>query len=780
MTEGIDRKTWTELSRLLDEALDLPADKRSQWLASLDPAHEALNEKLRRLLSRAEQMGKDDFLRRLPPVDTGPDSRETQNTLVGPYRLLREIGSGGMASVWLAERDDGLVNRPVALKLPHRAWRHAQLAERMAREREILAALNHPNIATLYDAGIAGDGQPYLALEYVQGEPIDAYCHTHALPLRYRLGLFIQVTRAVAHAHTRLIVHRDLKPSNILVTPAGEVRLLDFGIAKLLEESAPESSNLTEQSGRAMTPDYAAPEQILGDPLTVAADIYSLGVVLFEMLTGARPYRLERDSRGALEDAILGAQPRKPSEVAPSGERWALRGDLDTIVLKALKKSPQERYATADALADDIERYLRHKPVLARPDSWRYVARKFVVRHRVAVAATVTVFLAIVAGGATAIWEAREANAEKERAEAARKFLTSVLQNANPYASAAQPRTVEEWLVQESAAVEERTDLSPELRIEALTILGTGLLNAQNTAAAEKVLSRAVARSQSELGPDHALSIHARVAFATLLRFRGRTQILRAELGDLLPRLRAHPGPYPEDLPMSLRNKTHLEVDDGHYAQAETDAREELAVATRALGRDHPEAVTALMMLAYAVQQSRDPAYALKINEQSYRTTLARYKNESLFPRVIEAERLYGRALANAGELPEALRHLRTAVSNASAVFGSDSRMTGLSTVDLARAELKHGEVAEALAHSSSAVDIVAMHADTNSYRYADALSVRGAALLAAGRTSEAVNDLQTATEVLDAKLGSAHPIAKSTAATLARARVQRVAAHGK
>jgi serine/threonine-protein kinase len=496
------------------------------------------------------------------------------------------------------------------------------------------------------------------------------------------------------------------------------------------------------------------------------------------MLTGSRPYRLERDSRGALEDAILGVQPLKPSEVAPPPMRRALRGDLDTIVLKALKKLPQERYATAHAFAEDIERYLDRRPVLAQPDSWRYGARKFIARHHVAVAAASIVFLTAVTGGAVAIWEAREANAEKERAEEARKFLTSVLQNANPYTAATQPRTVEQWLVQESAAVEERKDLRPELRIEALTILGTALLNAQNTEAAEKVLSRAVSRAQTELGPDHVLSIHARVAFATLLRFRGRTQLLRAQLDDLLPRLRARAEPYPEDLPLALRNKTHLEIDDGHYAQAEADAREELETATRTLGRDHPETVTGLMMLAYAVQQSRDPEYALRINEQSYRTTLARYKYEPRFPRIIEAERLYGRALANAGQLPQALLHIRTAVSNASAVFGNDSRMTGLSTVDLARAELKHGEFAEALLHSSSAVEIVAKHADKSSYRFADALSVRGEALLAAGRTQEAVNDLKTASEILDGALGATHPLAKSAAARLERARLQVVAAH--
>ena len=211
MNVGIDRGTWRQLSDLLDQALELPAEHRQQWVSSLDSTHDALKDTLRRLLSHRAEVGGDDFLRHLPPIG-GPEflHPELQNTIVGPYRLVREIGWGGMGSVWLAERNDGLLNRPVALKLPHRAWRHARLAERMAREREILASLNHPNIATLYDAGIAADGQPFLALEYVQGEPIDEYCRTRSLPLRARLELFLQVTRAVAHAHAKLIVHRVL------------------------------------------------------------------------------------------------------------------------------------------------------------------------------------------------------------------------------------------------------------------------------------------------------------------------------------------------------------------------------------------------------------------------------------------------------------------------------------------------------------------------------------------------------------------------------------------
>jgi serine/threonine protein kinase/tetratricopeptide (TPR) repeat protein len=772
MSAKIDRSSWAQVSRLLDEALDLPPEERVRWLETLDAAHAMLRPRLERLLELASKNDTETFLNQLPPVDGMPDPVRTgtRDAIVGPYRLVRELGGGGMATVWLAERRDGLLTRPVALKLPHRAWRGARLSERMARERGILATLSHPNIATLYDAGIAADGQPFLSLEYVEGEPIDEYCLKRSLTLRARLALFLQVGNAVAHAHAKLVVHRDLKPSNILVTPAGDVRLLDFGIAKLLEGDTSRRSHLTEQSGHAMTPDYAAPEQILGEPLTVAADIYSLGVVLYELLTGQRPYRLSRDSRGALENAILEAQPARPSEVARDQDRRALRGDLDTIVLKALKKVPNERYATVHALTDDIVRYLRHRPVLAQPDNWRYLAGRFVARNKLAVGAALTVLVAILVGGAAALWQAREANAERQHAEQVQAFLTSVLQNADPYNTAAPPRSVEQWLVQASNAVERRTDFRPELRVEVLVTLGTGLLNSQNTSAAEEVLTRAVAQGEQQLGRDDPLTLHARVKYGTLLRFRGRTQLLRQQMDELLPKLRAHHERFPEDLVIALKDKTHLEIDDGHFVAAETAAREGFDVATRLLGTAHVDTVVAHVMLAWAVQHSRDPAYALEVTQQAYQRTLARYNHDPRHPRIIEVERLYGLALGNAGRMDEGLAHIRTAVDRAGEVFGADSRMAGLSTVSLARMELEHGELLEALTHARSAVDNVGAHADRNSYRYADALAVLGDALLANGRVEDAVRELRTATDIFDQTLGPTHPYTRDVAASLERA----------
>src|SRR5262245_60210181 len=290
----LDPAQWSALRGLLDSALALEPAQRSTWIEQLPPEHAYLKQRLVGLLAHVADGTGASPLDTLPKVETAqfaPDLAsgegvEQAGELIGPYRLVRPLGAGGMGSVWLAERTDMLQKRPVALKLPRAAWRGARLAERLAREREILAALNHPNIARLYDAGIAADGQPYLALEFVEGERFDAYCKRKQLDVPARLRLFLQVARAVAHAHANLVVHRDLKPTNILVSESGEVKLLDFGIAKLLDEGGGRETELTQLGGRALTPDYAAPEQILGRAIGTAADVYALGVVLFELLTG--------------------------------------------------------------------------------------------------------------------------------------------------------------------------------------------------------------------------------------------------------------------------------------------------------------------------------------------------------------------------------------------------------------------------------------------------------------------------------------------------------------
>jgi eukaryotic-like serine/threonine-protein kinase len=449
-TKGGKLKNWSpaqysRISALLDEWLGIPAREREAWLTELDHREPTMASIVRDILASQAASSSDGFLEH--PANLGSEltaGMHADSALIGkqfgPYRVLSLLGHGGMGSVWLAERVDGLFTRQVALKLVHPALMSRTMTERVSREREILAGLDHPGIARLFDAGFAQDGQPYLALEYVAGSPFNEYCDAHRLPIRERLQLFRQILGAVQYAHAHLVIHRDLKPSNILVTADGRVKLLDFGIAKLLSEGEARETELTRVGGRALTLEYAAPEQIARNPITTAADVYALGVMLYELLTGDRAHRPARDSRGALEDAILHVDPLPPSRIplsstaalsrATTAKRLSktLKRDLDTITLKALKKSALERYPTANAFDEDIARYLRGDVVLAQRDRVAYRALKFVRRHRLGIAIASLVLLTLAGGLAATTYEANIASRQRDAALQAQ--LRSLTQTA--------------------------------------------------------------------------------------------------------------------------------------------------------------------------------------------------------------------------------------------------------------------------------------------------------------------------------------------------------------
>lgn len=462
---------WRSISHMLDEALLLPASERGRWLSDLPASHVHLRETLRHFLELHARIEGDGFLEAPAVVsaDSNPPPMLSPGDIVGPYRVIEALGAGGMGSVWLAERSDGKPRRRVALKLPRMVWA-SDLSERMERERDILASLEHPNIARLYDAGLDDQARPYLAIEYVEGVRITHYCQENRLDIRHRVELFIQVLAAVQYAHTRLVLHRDLKPGNILVNRNGDVRLLDFGIAKLVEETQPDIESDAITMTRALTPRYASPEQLRGERLTLVSDVYSLGVILYELLTGVSPYPSSAKSRAEVELAVMQGVSTPPSrrvasesgagDLQLSGVRLAreLRGDLDAVVLKSLALDIPTRYASVEALAADLDRWLNGRPVLAVPPSAFVVARKFVMRNRLAVSVATIATLAVIATSGIALYQARKATAESQRAAATRDFLIDMFESANPELHGGREATVRELIY----ATAERLDLASE------------------------------------------------------------------------------------------------------------------------------------------------------------------------------------------------------------------------------------------------------------------------------------------------------------------------------
>ncbi|PZP35218.1 MAG: hypothetical protein DI603_04920 [Roseateles depolymerans] len=442
-----EKRRWLTLSPLLDELLDLDDEARAARMAALRREDAALAAELQVLLDKDAELQAQGFLARpaaeqlrvAPPTLSDP-MPDLAGQAVGAYVLEHELGRGGMGSVWLAQRADGRFEGQVAVKFL-RGVSTGLLGQgdggRFEREGQILARLAHPHIARLLDAGVFQQNQPYLVLEYVDGQPIDRYCDQHQLGVRERVQLFLDVLAAVAHAHSRLILHRDLKPSNILVTENGEVKLLDFGIAKLLDdasqgEEGAAATELTRRAGSAYTASYAAPEQVQQLDVTTATDVYALGVLLYRLLGGSHPTAAETQTQLDRLKAIVEQEPRRLSDaVAASPERRdtarQLRGDLDTIVAKALKKRPIDRYVNAEAMADDLRRWLAHEPISARPDSRLYVLGRFVRRHRVGVAAGALAVCGLLGLTVVSLLQAHRAATAEQQAQARRQQAEDLL-----------------------------------------------------------------------------------------------------------------------------------------------------------------------------------------------------------------------------------------------------------------------------------------------------------------------------------------------------------------
>jgi serine/threonine-protein kinase len=622
----IEDGRWRVLSPWLDRALDLPPAERAEWLESLARSDAALAAELAELLSESDALEERGFLEEPPP---SPPSLAGQ--VVGAWRLESPLGQGGMGAVWLARRTDGRYEGTAAVKLLNLALVGHTGEERFRREGSILARLAHPYIARLVDAGVSAAGQPYLVLEHVDGVHIDVHCDAARLDLPARLRLFLGVAEAVAHAHANLVVHRDLKPSNVLVDRQGRVKLLDFGIAKLLEGESlsGEATELTREAGRALTPGFAAPEQVLGAPVTTATDVYALGVVLHLLLTGqmlgggaarspaeilkaATDDAAVRPSDAVVSGRTLGAEALAENAehraTTPERLRRLLRGDLDTIIARALKREPRERYASVTALADDLRRFLRHEPIAARPDSLSYRTGKFVRRNRVAVATAGLVALALLATGSTAVWQlvqARRQRAEAQdqasRAEANLDFLRALLTDAG---ATGKPFTTAELLGRAEksfAALEGEAD--SRYVLEQMYTVGTLLAGVNENKHALQLVQLVNDRAARAKYPD--LRRRSACEVGRQLHYAGRTEEAARLLDATIAELEAQ-APESDDLVACLLHRSDLALTLGDVTSGVALSERGAALAKRLFPRLPAEQVSAVMQVAVARRMAGD------------------------------------------------------------------------------------------------------------------------------------------------------------------------------
>ncbi|UXI66972.1 protein kinase domain-containing protein [Tahibacter amnicola] len=529
---------YARAKTLFQQARELPTPQRAAWVSEAAQGDAALVGEVMSLLAQDFTDGAaDEFL--APPVTLRTTAAGDEVAGESRYRMLAELGSGGMGMVYLAERIEAGFCQRVAIKFATHAALNREHMARFRAERQFLARLVHPNIARLLDGGTRGDGVPFLVMEYVEGAPIDQWCTRQRLGTRERVGVFVKVCRAVQVAHQNLIVHRDLKPANILVDPQGEPRLLDFGIAKLLDEAGVNdiTQAQTRDGAQLMTPRYASPEQLAAQPVTTAADIYSLGVVLYELVTGVSPYGVAVRSAQGLARAVCETAPMRPSAVAgtaladatESGAGFRvlsrdLRGDIDAILLKCLRKQPQDRYPSAAALADDLERYLQGRPVQAHSGSAWYRTRTFIRRNRLAVA-TAGAFVALLVGGLVALSvQLERTRIERDKAERVTQFLLELFRQADPTRSRGETITVREVLDRGARRLDTDTQLPAATRAAMQATVGSAFHQLGLYAPAESLLSQS-AEAQSAQAPGSVQHID------TL----GHLAALRLDQGQLVP-----------------------------------------------------------------------------------------------------------------------------------------------------------------------------------------------------------------------------------------------------
>jgi eukaryotic-like serine/threonine-protein kinase len=794
----MSRARWLEIQSLFEQVLDTTPAERAAHLARSCGEDSELKSSVESLLA-SDQRTEDPLLN---AIGEAAESLlvEHQDRLIGThighYRVVSILGRGGMSTVYRGERDDAQYRQIVAIKVLHHAALHPRLRSRLHSERHILATLAHPCIARLIDSGDLEDGTPYLVMEHVDGEFIDAYCDQRTLFIRERLELFVQVCAAVQFAHRNLVVHRDIKAANILVTPDGTPKLLDFGIAKLLApESLSHTVPVTRLQERILTPENAAPEQVLGRPITTATDIYALGVLLYQLLTGRSPYRLLSYSQLQLERAICMDDPLRPSQMviarlgsendsdrsrisdrrglSPQRLRARLSGDLDAIVAMAMRKEPDKRYPSVEALADDLNRHLSGKPVLARHGDWRYNTAKFMRRHLLAVSSAAAVFVGLAAIAGVTLWQnhrielARDATAEeRDRAQQVSAFLVEVFSQADPFNAQGREPTAKDLLDRGAAKISGSLGLQPEVRAQLLESIGLAYRRQGLSERAIPLFEQAVAIRREEHPVDNHRLAAALANLARALTDGGHLVSAEAYLQQAL------------DLSRNSNESPSVETADilVQFAQFALDAKSDPARASKlfgealdiyrnALGNQHLSVAVSLSGLASAAVWMDDLPSAEKYQRQAieiFQATVSRN-----YPDHAVALGRLGYILTERGQYAEAEQLLTEALQIERTVFGENNERLAQTESHLGLLYERRGDIARAIEARRNAVRIAGNGLGANHYLTGYYLDSLAALYLKAKDLSSAEDSARQALAVYAKSLPPQHLYVASARQTL-------------
>lgn len=797
---------WARIKEIFETAVELESTAREEFLTHACGDDDGLREEVESLLA---------FDGGVPAVLEVPVAEVIETLLppaaegrrFGPYRAVAEIGRGGMAVVYAAVRADDQFEKRVALKLIKRGMDTDAIVARFLVERQILARLEHPAIARLLDGGVSEDGLPFLVMEHVEGEPIDVFCARRGLGVAARLELFQQVAAAVHFAHRNLVVHRDLKPSNILVETDGRPRLLDFGIAKLLDPAG-SAPTMTAFGLRPMTPEVASPEQLRGGPITTATDVYSLGVLLYQLLTGRRPYTLDGLGPGEVERIVCALDPLPPSTAVdqrrgepapgrpPDATPRRLRGDLDTVVAKALHKDPERRYGSAEQLAEDLHRHLAGQPVGARGDTLAYRAGKFLGRHRVGVAAALLLVLSLAGGVLATARQARVARAERATAEWVSGFLVELFEISHPGKARGETVTARQLLDAGARRIAGGLEVEPAVRAALMDDIGLAYTKLGLYEQAEPLLVRGLelrlehqgagdaktAVSRNHLGElrtaqgryaeaetlhraalaaaegrhEEALEAEARDGLALALFYQGQAEPAERLLRENLELRRRLQGEGHEEVAGTLNNLALVVKTLGRYAEAETLYAQTLELGRRLFGDDHPAVAVALNNLAEALRAQGQCARASGL----YREALAieRVQLGAEHPDLADPLDNLARCLLEQGELTEAEELFGRALELRRRAHGAEHPKIAAALDGLARVHQQRGELARAEALEREALALARRLLGPEHPEVATLLGNLAIVLTLGGNLAEAESASREALELHRRLRGAEHP----------------------